>query len=88
MKYKEAEIWLDAFARSQFNTFMACEPPHNRMTMSKAAYGGLRRNHGTEEPLIPEYYLRLDGHPYIRIQMVEVKDEKITDDHPKRKRSR
>ena len=86
MEYEAAEVWLDAIARSEHNTFMVCEPPHNRMTISKAAYGGLRRNHGPEEPLIPEYYLRLDGHPYMRIQMVEVEDEKPVDNRrPKRK---
>ena len=89
MEYREAEIWLDAIARFHHNTFMICQPPHNRMTISKAAYGGLRRNHGPAEPLIPEYYLRLDGKPYMRIQMVEVEDEEeTTDNRSKRKRTR
>lgn len=88
MKYEEAEVWLDAIARSNFNTYMACEPPHNRMTMSKSAYGGLRWGGGPAAPLIPEYYFRLDGQPYIRMQMVEVEDEKPTDDPRLKRKSR
>ena len=88
MEYKEAEVWLDAIARSHHNTFMVCEPPHNRMTISKTAYGGLGWNGGPKAPLIPEYYLRLDGKPYMRIQMVEVEDEKPVDNRRPKRRSR
>lgn len=88
MEYEQAEVWLDAIARAHYNTYMVCEPPHDRITISKAASGGLRHNGGPAEPLIPEYYLRLDGHPYMRIRMEEVEDEETTDDRPKRKHTR
>lgn len=82
----EAAKMLDFIARSEHNTYLACDEPHNRMTCSRAEGGGLGWNGGPKAPLIPEYYLRLDGHPYMRIRLEEFDEEpETTDDRSKRR---
>ncbi len=83
---EEAEVMLDAIVLFNMNNYRACAAPHNRMTCSKATYGGLGWNGGPRAPLIPEYYFRLDGQPYMRILIAEVEDEEPVDDRPKRRR--